>query len=187
MIGVAGDWTGSGTTKIGDFSNGTWHLDLNGNGVLDPGETSTSARPATNPSSATGTAMARPDIGVFRTASDSITGEFILDTNGNHVLDAGDETFTFGLATDRIVVGDWNGATARTRSASSVTPSRSIRPTPAMPSFTLDTNNDHHIRRWATQVFVFGLITDGLIVGDWNGAGKIGGWCLPRRHFRAGG
>jgi len=36
-IPVVGDWTGSGTTKIGIFrpSNGTWYLDTNGNGVWD--------------------------------------------------------------------------------------------------------------------------------------------------------
>jgi len=34
---VAGDWTGTGTTKIGVFdpSTGLWDLDLNGNGVFD--------------------------------------------------------------------------------------------------------------------------------------------------------
>jgi serine-aspartate repeat-containing protein C/D/E len=32
---VAGDWDGSGTTKIGVFFEGLWFLDLNGNGVWD--------------------------------------------------------------------------------------------------------------------------------------------------------
>ncbi len=32
---VAGDWDGSGTTKIGVFLDGLWFLDLNGNGVWD--------------------------------------------------------------------------------------------------------------------------------------------------------
>ena len=48
VTGVAGDWTGSGTSDIGDFSNGVWHLDLNDNGVLDPGETFT-LRPGRRP------------------------------------------------------------------------------------------------------------------------------------------
>ena len=40
----------------------------------------------------------KTDLGVFRAAPDGITGEFILDTNENHVMDSGDTTFTFGLA-----------------------------------------------------------------------------------------
>jgi len=35
VIPVTGDWNGTGTTKIGVFSNGTWYLDMNGNGVWD--------------------------------------------------------------------------------------------------------------------------------------------------------
>ncbi len=34
-IPVAGDWTGSGTVKIGIFRGGQWLLDCNGNGVWD--------------------------------------------------------------------------------------------------------------------------------------------------------
>ena len=32
---VAGDWDGSGTTKVGVFIDGLWFLDLNGNGAWD--------------------------------------------------------------------------------------------------------------------------------------------------------
>ena len=45
-------------------------------------------------------------VGVFR------NGTWILDTNGNGVLDAGDRQFTFGQAGDVPVVGDWNGSGA---------------------------------------------------------------------------
>ena len=41
------------------------------------------------------------------------TGSQVLAGNMgslDHVMDAGDESFSFGLATDRIVIGDWNGA-----------------------------------------------------------------------------
>jgi hypothetical protein len=40
VMPVVGDWPGSanpGTPKIGVFSNGTWYLDMNGNGVWNPG------------------------------------------------------------------------------------------------------------------------------------------------------
>jgi hypothetical protein len=35
VIPVTGDWNGTGTTKIGVFSNGTWYLDMNGNGIWE--------------------------------------------------------------------------------------------------------------------------------------------------------
>src|SRR5439155_24127247 len=41
--------------------------------------------------------------GVFR------DGQWVLDTNHNHVLDAPDATYTFGQAGDKPIVGDWNG------------------------------------------------------------------------------
>lgn len=44
-----------------------------------------------------------PKVGVFR------NGTWVLDSNGNGVLDAGDRQFTFGQAGDIPVVGDWNG------------------------------------------------------------------------------
>ena len=169
VTGVAGDWTGSGTTKIGDFSNGVWHLDLDGNGILDPGETFTFGQAGDKPVVGDWTGNGVTSIGVFRNNGTGV-GEFILDTNGDHIMDAGDETFTFGLATDRIVVGDWNGAgkdeVGVFRNAVSFNPAEA-----GDAIFSLDTNNDHTFDA-GDAVFVFGLITDGLIVGDWNGSGR---------------
>ena len=114
------------------------------------------------------------NIGVFRTAPDGITGEFILDTNGDHIMDAGDETFTFGLGTDRIVIGDWNGGgkdeVGVFRDAVSFIPADV-----GDAVFSLDTNNNHTFDA-GDQVFVFGLITDKVVIGDWNGNGvsKVG-------------
>jgi hypothetical protein len=169
-IGVAGDWTGSGHTDVGDFSNGVWHLDLNDNGVLDAGETFQFGQKGDQPVVGDWTGNGVTNIGVFRTAPDGVTGEFILDTNGDHIMDAGDETFTFGLGSDRIVVGDWNGGgkdeVGVFRNAVSYNAADA-----GDAVFSLDSNNDHTFDA-GDQVFVFGLITDGLIVGDWNGAGK---------------
>ncbi len=174
VTGVAGDWTGSGHTDIGDFSNGTWHLDLNGNGVLDPGETFTFGQAGDIPVVGDWNGDGKTDLGVFRAAPDGITGEFILDTNEDHVMVPGDETFTFGLATDRIVVGDWNGAGKSKvgvfRDAASYIPADA-----GDAVFSLDSNNNHAFDA-SDQVFVFGLITDGVVIGDWNGSGtsKVG-------------
>ena len=170
VFGVAGDWTGSGHSNIGDFSNGTWHLDLNGNGVLDPGETFTFGQKGDQPVVGDWTGNGVSELGVFRTAPDGITGEFILDTNGDHIMDAGDTTFTYGLGTDRIVIGDWNGAgkdeVGVFRDAGSF-----IAADAGDAVFSLDTNGNH-VFDSGDQVFIFGLITDHLIVGDWNGGGK---------------
>ena len=35
VMPVVGDWDGTGVTRIGVFSNGTWYLDMNGNGAWD--------------------------------------------------------------------------------------------------------------------------------------------------------
>jgi serine-aspartate repeat-containing protein C/D/E len=35
---VAGDWDGSGMSKIGIFTGGIWFLDINGNGIWDEGD-----------------------------------------------------------------------------------------------------------------------------------------------------
>jgi hypothetical protein len=34
---VVGDWDGSGITRIGVVSAGTWYLDINGDGVWEQG------------------------------------------------------------------------------------------------------------------------------------------------------
>ena len=34
-VPVTGDWTGTGSTKIGVYVDGVWYVDLNGNGAWD--------------------------------------------------------------------------------------------------------------------------------------------------------
>ena len=43
------------------------------------------------------------ELGVYR------TGTWLLDTNGNHQLDAHDKVFELGGPGDKPVVGDWDG------------------------------------------------------------------------------
>ncbi len=99
-------------------------------------------------------------IGIFR------SGTWILDVDGNGVLDAQDKTVTFGQAGDIPVVGDWTGtghiALGLFRSG----------------TFILDLSG--HLTGIPTgqsdASFAFGQATDIPIVADWNGSGttKVG-------------
>src|SRR5439155_681686 len=79
-------------------------------------------------------------------------------------VDAGDQSFVFGLAGDRVVVGDWNGdghakvGVFRSNAA-------------GVGVFSLDTNGNHAFDA-GDDVFTFGLATDQIVIGDWNGNGK---------------
>jgi hypothetical protein len=118
-IPVTGDWTGTGTTKIGVFSNGSWYLDVKGNGVWDGGVVDKqynfgtglpNAMPVTGDWTGTGTTK----IGVFT------NGTWYFDMNGNGTWDGtagGDMTFAnfgVGLPNAKPVAGDWtNTGTTR--------------------------------------------------------------------------
>src|SRR5262249_59777074 len=82
------------------------------------------------------------------------------------MMDAGDETFTFGIAGDRIVIGDWGGT-----GVDKVGVFRSVGDAANTAVFTLDSNNDHNFTA-GDAVFRFGIFTDGIVVGNWNGDNK---------------
>jgi len=106
----------------------------------------------------TGTGVKRA--GVFR------NGTWILDTNGDGVLNAGDQVVAFGQEGDVPIVGDWTGSgkvkLGLFRSG----------------AFILDLSG--HLSGIATGVadatFSFGQPDDVPVVGDWNGSGifKVG-------------
>ncbi len=110
-IPVTGDWTGTGTTKIGTYADGTWYLDLNGNGVWDGTPTDAqysfgngvaNAIPVTGDWTGTGTTK----VGIYA------NGEWDLDLNGNGVWDGTptDAAYSFGGGANAIpVIGDWTG------------------------------------------------------------------------------
>ena len=165
-IPVVGDWSGSGTTKIGIYhsSTGQWFLDYNGNGVFDAGDKTynfggiAGDKPVVGDWSGSGTSK----IGIFR------FGYFwLLDYNGDGTLDGGDQAFAFGgIAGDVPVAGDWTG-----NGIAKVGVVRAFFPggTPAL--WILDSNNDHSIDA-GDLVFAFGGIAgDVPVVGDWNGTG----------------
>src|SRR5262249_61845554 len=109
------------------------------------------------------TGAGRDKVGVFR-ANGFGVGVFSLDTNGDHVFDAGDDVFLFGLATDKIVIGDWNGdgrdkvGVYRNNGA-------------GVGIFSLDTMGDRQFDA-NSSVFLFGLASDTVVIGDWNGDGR---------------
>ena len=170
VTGVVGDWTGTGRTNIGDFSNGVWHLDLNGNGVLDPGETFQFGQAGDQPvvGDWDGNPSGRDELGVFRANPDgSGSGKFILDIANHHTIDSSCETFTFGLATDHIIVGDWTG-TGKTKVGVYRDAENYI---PADAGDIVFSENTSDTDTTVFTNFVFGLITDKVVIGDWNGSG----------------
>lgn len=107
-VAVVGDWTGSGTTKIGVVRQGfLWILDTNGNGVFEQGIDAVFGFggiagdvPVVGDWNATGFSKA----GVFR------QGFFwVLDANGNRRFDQGvDFAFGFGgISGDQPIAGCW--------------------------------------------------------------------------------
>ncbi len=103
-------------------------------------------------------------IGIYRSSN----GLWILDTNGNGVIDAGDAVFNLHIGTspgDIPVVGDWNGDG---RSKVGYFRQGFL--------WILDTNGNHTFDQ-SDQVYAFGGIAgDVPVVGDWTGTGtsKIG-------------
>jgi hypothetical protein len=103
---VSGDWTGSGIKRIGVYRNGTWLLDINGNGVFDAGDKTVQFGQAGDvPVIGDWNGTGQIKLGLFR------QGTFILDLSGHlSGIPTGlsDATFPFGLAGDIPVAADWN-------------------------------------------------------------------------------
>lgn len=155
-------------TQLGvfNFNNGVWTLDTNSNHVLDAGDTSfVFGAPGDIPITGDWNGDGHTEVGVFRNVHG--LGEFILDTNGDHQFDAGDQVFMFGLGTDTPVVGDWDG-TGRDKVGI-------FRNVNGAGEFVLDTHGDERYDSSST-VYHYGLGTDTPVIGDWNGSGtsKIG-------------
>ncbi len=111
-IPVAGDWAGDKTAKIGIYKDGTWYLDLNGNGAWDGEPTDhqlvfgaglSNAYPVAGDWTGDGTTK----IGVYA------GGVWYLDLNGNGAWDGeptdGIRKFGIGLTNAVPVAGDWTG------------------------------------------------------------------------------
>jgi len=109
-IPVTGDWSGTGNKKIGVYHNGTWYLDLNGNGAWDGTPTDAlysfgvglaGAVPVAGDWTGNGTYK----IGVY------VDGTWYIDMNGNGAWDGAptDRNYSFGTpgAAETPITGRW--------------------------------------------------------------------------------
>ena len=110
VMPVVGDWDGTGVTRIGVFTNGTWYVDMNGSGVWGPGDVMMAYFGVGLPNAIPvvgdwdGTGVTR--IGVFT------NGTWYLDMNGNGAWDGPVTDMTYpnfgvGLPNAIPVVGRW--------------------------------------------------------------------------------
>jgi len=103
-VAVAGDWTGDGVKKIGVFRNGTWMLDIDGDGRWSQDDLAVSfGQEGDIPVVGDWTGDGVDKLGVYR------KGTWYLDVNNDRTLDARDKVFALGGPGDIPVVGDWTG------------------------------------------------------------------------------
>ncbi len=136
-----------------------WH-DTGYNGSLVNLNVGSFGQPGDIPIVGDWTGSGKKSIGVFR------SGVWLLDTNGDGMFDAGDQTVVFGQSGDLPVVGDWNGTGTIKLGLF------------RQGSFILDLSG--HLSGIPTgladQTFSFGLPGDIPVAMDWNGSGttKVG-------------
>jgi D-alanyl-D-alanine carboxypeptidase len=95
-IPVTGDWNGSGTTKIGVFSNGSWYLDMKGDGVWDGGVVD-----KVIPNFGQGLPNAIPVTGDWNNSGTTKIGVF---SNGSWYLDMKGDGDWDGGAVDKVIL-----------------------------------------------------------------------------------
>ena len=109
-IAIAGDWDGSGKTKVGVYNNGTWMLDYNGNGIWDGvagGDklyTFIGNGSGFVPVVGDWTGSGKTKIGIWN------NGFWYLDLNGDGAFTS-NEFYAFGGngSGEVPITGDWNG------------------------------------------------------------------------------
>ena len=164
---VVGDWDGTGKKRIGAFRNGTWILDMTGNGTMDASNKTVSFGQAGDiPVVGDWRGTGRIALGLFR------QGVFILDLSGHLTgvpTGQSDAVFTFGQGGDIPVAADWSGS-----GTAKVGVFRNGL-------WMVDYNGDH-VYNNLDRSYIYGQAGDIPVVGDWDSSGnpaKIG-------VFRAG-
>lgn len=159
---IVGDWDGSGKKRIGVFRNGTWLLDINGDGIFDAGDKTVVFGEAGDlPVLGDWLGTGRIALGLFR------QGSFILDLSGHLTgvpTGEGDATFPFGQAGDLPVAADWNGSGTTKVGVFS----NGI--------WLVDYNGNRSVNA-SNRTYTYGQAGDLPVVGDWDSSGhpsKIG-------------
>src|SRR5439155_732797 len=115
--------------QIGDFFQGEWRLDIDDDGVFTANDRRFFFGQAGDLPIAGNFYGTGSRIGVFRAAADRFTGLFIIDKNGDGMMNPGaepftfvfsldnngngsfesgvDEVFLFGFVSDQFVAGNW--------------------------------------------------------------------------------
>ncbi len=172
-IPVAGDWNGSGVTKLGLFASDSfeWFLDANGNGVWDGCQVDICSQTF-------GGSTDKPIVGNWTRAEDRIAifrpaeKKWHLDLNGNETLESCKIDKCPGLSIyqsgDVPVAGDWTGR--------GTTQLGFFRPSTGQ--WFLDRNGNGKWNKCKKDLCVasFGAPGDIPVAGDWNGTAitKIG-------------
>lgn len=101
-VAVTGDWNGDGITEIGVYRNGSWYLDMDGDGRWDETKDKLVQGRAGGYLPVVGdwNGDGIDNIGVFA------DGTWILDSDGDYRYD---KTLHHGQKGDKPVTGDWDG------------------------------------------------------------------------------
>jgi hypothetical protein len=128
---IVGDWMGTGLRHIGVFRNGTWCLDIDGDGRLTEKDLICEfGQKGDIPVVGDWTGDGIEKIGVYR------NGTFYLDVHNHHKLDADCKVVQLGQAGDIPVVGKFDGSGRATVGVYHVNGSSAVQ-TAAKPSETV--------------------------------------------------
>ncbi|GAB6165179.1 hypothetical protein JCM19992_11790 [Thermostilla marina] len=102
---VTGDWNGDGITTIGVFRDGTWYLDVDGDGRWSEADRVVPhfGEPGDRPVTGDWNGDGRTDLGLYR------DGTFLLDVNADEAIDSFDRVFAMGTADDLPFAADFDG------------------------------------------------------------------------------
>ena len=144
----------AGPDNIGVYQNGSWYLDMNGDGVFNTGDFVYSfGLPGWTSVTGDWDGDGKKEIGVYK------DGAWYLDMNGDGVFNTGDSVYSFGLPGWTSVTGDWDGDGKKEIGVYKDG------------VWYLDTNGDG-VFNTGDSVYSFGLPGWTSVIGDWDGDGK---------------
>jgi hypothetical protein len=101
---VGGDWNGDGVTSIGIFRDGSWRLDVDGDGRWSDADVAVDfGEKGDLPVAGDWNGDGIDDLAVYR------GGTWIFDSNGDRRVDDADRRLLLGGPDDQPIAGDFNG------------------------------------------------------------------------------